>query len=954
MKLSQTAFTGERVVSLVPEGSALIADGSRVRLSMTPAGGLVHAGGYSAAFAQPEAQDADWLTAVVESGAYIAEFLGTAVNGAAEPRLRHLLLRVRTYDGVQRWPEGRQFGVDETTVEDVNRHRRRRDDAATVAQWLQNELVFADQDPFVILDIRAGSLNDTAFRVVGSTITADLRLQADQLIVTRVARRADSDERRLLLALGSCSIVDATRMGRLTPADREGLKRLGESENAYLAIWDEYNALERQAARDAARDIGQAEYDRFHTMADGSLEFELVRHRRSEALLDRIGDERVGLEASDGVAFNDEGTGNAVIGDALVTAHGRIRLHPDRPYDGSLPSRGWLSGSYTLDRIRIVRRDDAQKLIAQGEAAPARQLALILADRRPEGVGRVRRHDPLSHRVREVLGGEPTPAQVQAIDLAINSRDLVLIQGPPGTGKTRVIAAIQARLAEVSRDMPAVSKRVLLTSYQHDAVSNLVLAADDGLLPPVKLGRAEGTDDEAYLAAWTSDLQARLTRRYANVETNEVVRARRALADRTTAYLRQPFDVVATIELLEWIVSQLNLVGSNIVVQARNLARSLHHELRGATNASTHQRVALLTRALRSTPEGYADDGPSTAARALHSSEFRALLSSHQQELLDRAACGALDEGSGPAQLDALKRDILDRLLDARARSSIVATMPAVEALLQRAAAEADASVARATTPIDFAVELYRDAVENQPGSVRQSIIAHTRTLAATCQQAASATVRHAQAIMFDSVIVDEAARANPLDLMIPISLAKERVVLVGDHRQLPQLLDDSLVSKLSDRHDSDVASSVLSRSLFERLFLKLRDIDASDGARRVITLDKQFRTHPVLGTFISEQFYAPFGERVENAVLDEGPFQHDINTYGQACCGWIDVPSTLGLETKRKTSISRRPESAAIVAELVTCLQSDDELTVGVITFYSGHVEEIWEVMHDSGLAIR
>ena len=73
-------------------------------------------------------------------------------------------------------------------------------------------------------------------------------------------------------------------------------------------------------------------------------------------------------------------------------------------------------------------------------------------------------------------------------------------------------------------------------------------------------------------------------------------------------------------------------------------------------------------------------------------------------------------------------------------------------------------------------------------------------------------------------MIVDEAARANPLDLMVPLSLAKERIVLVGDHRQLPQLLDDSLVPSLSSRHDPDIVDAVLSRSMFERLFLKLRE----------------------------------------------------------------------------------------------------------------------------------
>ena len=198
--------------------------------------------------------------------------------------------------------------------------------------------------------------------------------------------------------------------------------------------------------------------------------------------------------------------------------------------------------------------------------------------------------------------------------------------------------------------------------------------------------------------------------------------------------------------------------------------------------------------------------------------------------------------------------------------------MPLVEALLQRAMDAADREVDLSTSAIDRAVEQFREAVEHQPAAIRHSLQTHTRALAATCQQSVSSAVGEAQTVPFDTVIVDEAARANPLDLMVPLSLAKERIVLVGDHRQLPQLLDDSLVPSLSSRHEPDVVKTALSRSMFERLFLRLREAERQDGTKRVITLDRQFRTHPVLGTFISEQFYAPFGELLAMATLTLRP----------------------------------------------------------------------------------
>lgn len=51
---------------------------------------------------------------------------------------------------------------------------------------------------------------------------------------------------------------------------------------------------------------------------------------------------------------------------------------------------------------------------------------------------------------------------------------------------------------------------------------------------------------------------------------------------------------------------------------------------------------------------------------------------------------------------------------------------------------------------------------------------------------------------VFESVIIDEAARANPLDLFIPMAKAERRIILVGDHRQLPHILEDDVEKELT------------------------------------------------------------------------------------------------------------------------------------------------------------
>jgi hypothetical protein len=950
MKIRQLPHAQERTVWLRPVGSFPLETGRSVRVTSSPIGVVLTAGDVVGTCDQPDSDDVEWLATVAASDAYIAEIVAT------EPTV---VLRVLTYDRFERWPDGRRIGVDDQAVEDARRYARSKDTPDKVIQWLTEQTRMDEGEPFAVIATGAGAtVNQTAFRLVGPTIMADVRLIDDRLMLERLTRRKSRPEDRLMLVQGEISFVDATRLGQLTTAEREEVQRLSKADNAYLAIWEEYNTLERAAARQAASDIGWADYDRFEVRSDNRLEFDLVQHHRSDAFRERIGRERVGIEAGEGVAFQETGhrsTGVFLIGEGIVSRRGTIILTPARPYErGTLPQRGRLAGAYTLDKVRIDRRDFAQAAVAAGATFPVRQLALILGDQRPDHVGRTRRHEPMSAKVHEILGGTPTDAQLRAIDMAINSRDLLLIQGPPGTGKTRVITAIQARLSEIHQNSAALDKRVLLTSYQHDAVGNLINAANDGLLPPVKLGRGEDQEDEAYLMAWTADLSTRLDRRYERVRPNEFVRGQRALQDRAIAYRHQPFDVASTIELLAWLTGQADLVGSDVAREARRLARRLEHDLAGGAGRRGGE-LMVLARRLRTTPEGYADDGPDTAMRAYATQDFFDLLNDAQRESLERAARSVSAPDVAAAELAELKRDVLDRILDGRARASVIATMPEVEALLHRSMESADREVRQSASPVDLAIEYFRDAVASQPAAIRQSIGNHTRALAATCQQSASRRMRDAQTVPFDTVIVDEAARANPLDLMIPVSLASGRIILVGDHRQLPQLLDEDLVPQLSTRHDDKIVDTVLSRSLFERLFVKLKELQVRDGTPRVITLDRQFRTHPVLGTFISEQFYVPFQERLSNGINDPSVFAHHLTAYRDAVCAWIDVAAAKGHDQRSGTSIARPAEAEVIIAELIEGLrESPKEFTFGVITFYSGQVDALWEAMRDAGLAVR
>ena len=131
------------------------------------------------------------------------------------------------------------------------------------------------------------------------------------------------------------------------------------------------------------------------------------------------------------------------------------------------------------------------------------QLGLLLEGHPSPQVSRHRR-SPESAAVSAAFGGRPTQRQIEALNVALNTPDIALIQGPPGTGKTKVITALQRRIAELADEGRAsVAHRILVTSAQHDAVENVVQRSEVFGLPAVKVVAAAATT-EPESTAWRS------------------------------------------------------------------------------------------------------------------------------------------------------------------------------------------------------------------------------------------------------------------------------------------------------------------------------------------------------------------------------------------------------------------------------------------------------------------
>ena len=822
-----------------------------------------------------------------------------------------LVLEVREFPSENIWTEPVEFGVDEKIVETARKKRRRLSALDEVLEWLEDHILVTDTDgssrvllsgsPTPEADRRRG------FRLHGRGIVVDVaRDDEERLLVTRIveARRTrPEDERRpVLLVRGRFQFVDHTVAGRFRGTARSELDQIVDSAESYLAIWREYNEIERRGIQRRAREFGWLSYHSSEPLADGRWRFHIKDDEHLEHCIRSLEDtETIDLEArahlpaelteTPGLDVEPDDTGNGrgriFAGECAGFDRRRLTVDIRRPaWTGEdqrpPPEKGVLFMSLGGDRTRLERRRRAQALIASAQC-PMPQLGLLLEGRAVRERRRTK-EKPLSTAARKAFGGEPTGRQVEALKVALETPDIALIQGPPGTGKTRMIAALQTRLSEIADDTHGVSGRYLLTSYQHDAVENVASATQVFGLPAIKVGRKRGRGDEADgFERWRQDRVEAVRARLALSNELPATVALRKCRDLAVGYLQAPSrmdDVVSLLGTVREIA--LPHVPPAVGDQLLELSQRLRNGGReGADLGAGTDQAQRAVRGLRIDAAAFSDDGNRQARKALRRLEGLNVLQAPERALLERAADWDVEvEPDFLSDLANLQSALIDRLLPDERPVAAPIVNDDVERALGTVVDALREKVRSSRGGVDAVLYEFCDDLENDRAGARETVEQYTVTLAATCQQAVGyqMNMRKGNANIFDTVLVDEAARANPLDLFIPMSLAERRIILVGDHRQLPHILD----REIEDDLESDVTEKtreMLRTSLFQRLFADLRQRERVDGIKRTVTLDVQYRMHPILGRFVSDTFYATHGESFTSGrpAID---FSHSLTRY--------------------------------------------------------------------------
>lgn len=197
---------------------------------------------------------------------------------------------------------------------------------------------------------------------------------------------------------------------------------------------------------------------------------------------------------------------------------------------------------------------------------------------------------------------------------------------------------------------------------------------------------------------------------------------------------------------------------------------------------------------------------------------------------------------------------------------------------------------------------------------------------------------------IYDWVIIDEAARSIASELAIAMQSAR-RVLLVGDHLQLPPLYSDAHKAALARKlgiHSSRTDIDEVLRSDFARAF------NSTYGEQASAALLTQYRMAPPIGDLVSSTFYEGKlrnGERVIPDVYQYAPQAL------RSMVTWLDT-SNLGQRAHhlddRGTSIYNRSEADQVISVLkqvsekaefveeLSKLTSKDEAAIGVICMYA------------------
>lgn len=522
--------------------------------------------------------------------------------------------------------------------------------------------------------------------------------------------------------------------------------------------------------------------------------------------------------------------------------------------------------------------------------------------------------------------GNLSEMQLDAVQGSLNTPEIFLIQGPPGTGKTTVIRTIVKKILDKKEE-------VLITSYQNLAVDNVL----DGFLKSEVVPYRFGEEDNPVMQKICGEIAEEINLSLKNNISKEKEEIILKYSENINDFRGKILSAKNQDNLFNVLKDVLVIIKSHEdessnYISLKNIFDHMSEEMnRESTSFSVDNVKSMMPDVfsfdlevienIEKTQKYLEDIDKQIKSKTLervieklkYLQDMETIFNLEDREyqkikhwIFDELKLIKVDDGNDfnyfTFSIEIM--DILDDILD-NIPSFIEDDKYSI-------------------------IKDFHNKISNNPFLLEDILKKYPDIRGTTCQKTGGAKFNQAtKGINYNYVIVDEAGRANPLDLLIPL-IKGYKIILVGDHKQLPHMIEQHVEERIKDNGDFDkeLYEKYIKESLFGRLFEQLPE-------DRKVMLDTQYRMTKEIGDLVSELFYDSKLKTGTNII-------NDTNFYTGKGLVSINVN---GIQRKTPSgSWINHNECEAIIEKLLELndsnANSSNKISVGVISFYKAQVE--------------
>lgn len=250
---------------------------------------------------------------------------------------------------------------------------------------------------------------------------------------------------------------------------------------------------------------------------------------------------------------------------------------------------------------------------------------------------------------------------------------------------------------------------------------------------------------------------------------------------------------------------------------------------------------------------------------------------------------------------------------------------------------------------------------KNDEKILAQNYIKNANLIAISCNENETTLANNGIDSYFDYVIIDEVSKATPIELLLPLMRA-QKAVLVGDHRQLPPLMQENNLETFQElaqinQENSDIDpdslitmenyykyEDMLSASLFKQMFE-----NANESIKQRLNI--QFRMHPDIMKIINN-FYEntlicgnPDKDRKHYLnFINNNSIQPQIYLNEKNHMLWIDTTKDVNNQYYLATENNINKVEAQLIAKTVIDINNQlekqgfkagNKMKIGICSFY-------------------